>query len=50
MSHKESLGGMARFLIHQRGANFIAFVYYGYKIYVIKAVHLSVLVTKLTAN
>lgn len=48
MSHKESLNGLVRFLIHQREANLIAFVDHGYKTYVIKTAYLSVLVTELT--
>lgn len=48
MSHKESLNGLVRFLIHQREANLIAFVDHGYKAYVIKTAYLSILVTELT--
>lgn len=50
MSHKESISGMAKFLIYQTETNLIAFVYYGYKTYVIKTAYLSILVadTELT--
>lgn len=47
---KESLNGMARFLILQREANWIAFVYQSYKTYVIKTACLSVLVTELLTS